>query len=183
MAQQPPLTEAQKQLVADTMPTLPLLLRRRFFRRLVRVLGWDEATQEASLALMHASRKYDPDTGPFVNYAVWWIRHYLTRALAKSTLMRDRNHPLWDRPGPRLLYAFGDADSEMVPARRPEMSDDEYAEAVRKLTIRLTTTAERTVAEYLIGGLRASDIANALGVSVADVRRIRERVREAFEGQ
>ena len=182
MASQPPLTEAQKQLVAATMPTLPLLLRRRFFRRLVRILGWDEATQEASLALMHASRKYDPNTGPFVNYAVWWIRHYLTRALAKSTLMRDRNHPLWDRPGPRLLYAFGDADAEMVPAHRPEMSDEEYAEAVRKLTIRLESSQERKVAEYLIGGLRATDIAQFIGVSVSEVSRIRDLIREAFEG-
>lgn len=46
---------------------------------------YDDLFQAGVIGLMKAIDKYDPEKGTFANYAVWWIKRYITRYLHNHT--------------------------------------------------------------------------------------------------
>jgi len=73
-----PLTAEQNALVLEHLK-LPAAFVARYGRDLR-----DDLAQEASLGLIHAARKYRPESGPFVPYARRWMCRYVLRAAGKS---------------------------------------------------------------------------------------------------
>ncbi len=71
--------EARRQLIEANL-RLVLYVARRY-----QGLGVDimDLVQEGNLGLMHAVEKFDYTKGcKFSTYAIWWIRHYILRAMA-----------------------------------------------------------------------------------------------------
>lgn len=76
--------EARRQLIESNL-RLVLHLARKY-----RGFGVDlmDLIQEGNLGLMHAVEKFDYKKGyKFSTYATWWIRQYITRALAEQAHM------------------------------------------------------------------------------------------------
>lgn len=73
--------EARRQLIEANLRLVVSIARR------YRGFGVDmmDLVQEGNLGLMHAVEKYDHHKGcRFSTYATWWIRQYITRALASQ---------------------------------------------------------------------------------------------------
>ncbi len=73
--------ELRNQIVVENMG-----LVRREVRRVVGHAD-EDLVQEGCLGLMRALEKFDPDKSVFSNYARWWIRAYVLRALQKKRLL------------------------------------------------------------------------------------------------
>lgn len=73
--------ELRNQIVVENMA-----LVRREVRRIVGHLD-EDLVQEGCLGLMRALEKFNPDKSAFSNYARWWIRAYVLRALQKKRLV------------------------------------------------------------------------------------------------
>ncbi|GGZ90472.1 RNA polymerase sigma factor RpoS [Ignatzschineria ureiclastica] len=70
--------DAFKQIVLGNL-RLVIMIAQRYEDR-----GLDKADliSEGNLGLMHATRKFNPEKGcRFSTYAVWWIRHYIEKAI------------------------------------------------------------------------------------------------------
>lgn len=70
--------EAFKRIILGNL-RLVIMVAQRYEDR-----GLDKADliSEGNLGLMHAVRKFDPEKGcRFSTYAVWWIRHYMEKAI------------------------------------------------------------------------------------------------------
>lgn len=165
-----PLTDEQKKLVEDALPDLDFMLGSRFYRGLVRRLGHDDAYQIGALALMHAARKFSAARGSYRKYAEWWIRHYLTRAVQKCSLMRDRDNRISGRAGPRSMAYMGDSDGESIPegcAHHEERlaNRDEALQRMKGLEPR-----EQTILLMVAKGAHYHQIADKLACSRESVR-------------
>lgn len=57
---------------------------------------YDDLLQEASLAVMHACEKYNPERATFSTYASGWIRAYLQRFVRTNRIIHVPEHRFWD---------------------------------------------------------------------------------------
>lgn len=171
---EPRLSDEQKRLVEQYLPELPRLLGSKFFRPLINRLGYDDAYQVGAVALMHAAKLYDAAKGEFLPYADWWIRHHLTREVAKSGLVRDRNNRVGGRPGPMRVTYLGDTVSDTVfdgTEGQFELSEVRD-EILGKISI--LGHDEKAVIRLMAGGLTAQEVGRRFGLSRESVRLILE---------
>ncbi len=70
--------EAFKQIILGNL-RLVIMIAQRYEER---GLDKSDLISEGNLGLIHATRKFDPERGcRFSTYAVWWIRHYMEKAI------------------------------------------------------------------------------------------------------
>jgi RNA polymerase primary sigma factor len=74
--------ETATQRLVESNLRLVVQVARRYLNR---GLPLPDLIEEGNLGLLRAAEKFDPDRGTrFSTYAVWWIRHFITRALANQ---------------------------------------------------------------------------------------------------
>ncbi|MBI3638039.1 MAG: sigma-70 family RNA polymerase sigma factor, partial [Candidatus Rokubacteria bacterium] len=74
--------EAAKQRFIEANLRLAVQVARRYLNR---GLPLPDLIEEGNLGLLRAVEKFEPERGlRFSTYATWWIRHFVTRALANQ---------------------------------------------------------------------------------------------------
>lgn len=105
-AQPDPPILAQAQAALDTLVEKNLRLvvsvAKQYRERGLPLL---DLIQEGNLGLIHAAEKFDPARGRFTTYAMWWIRHYMVRAL-------------WENAHPMHIPFY--AQEELMRVRRAQ---------------------------------------------------------------
>ena len=134
-------------------------------RRQVRRSGWltlDDLVQEGARGLSHAIDKFDATMGTALStYATWWIRQYISRAIANSGLVRIPVH-VQDTVVGRMkdcVRRFDRFESieEMVAVQadldEAEGQSDEAWDEVNTSPLAVDGEYERVDAEVVIRGL------------------------------
>lgn len=100
-------------LVRDRLHAYGLALTRRF-RGLVET---DDVISAVDLALMRASHRFEPDRGPFIGFALIWVRRELMHLLRRAS----RWHR-WEVTDPGDIEAASDDASPHAEAERRQIA-------------------------------------------------------------
>lgn len=162
-------------------------------------LTMDDLVSEGNIGLMKAAAKYDSERGlRFVNYAVFFIRQQIEKALkqesaelrvenAKDGLSRSVDAPLGNRANMSLLSVLSDVNSPLADVR---VYDSAIADAVEYALRSLSEREHQVIAAYYgieQEHLTMAEIAEDMQLNRERVRQIRNRavrrLRKAYKNR
>lgn len=159
-----------------TFASLPLVEEHLFLAELIafdyaNIPGcrWDEARSEASMALLRASKAYDPSKGEFAPFASRAIRNALNSLYAKQLRMLRIFPASLDDPISRIHGSGmeGSADAGELHSRQDVRKEVRESEAARVLAslLGLLSPRERMIVEGVRIGRSYTEIGEELGIS------------------
>jgi len=140
--------EARRRMIHANLPLVISMAKRYSY------LGMPltDLIEEGNIGLMRAVAKFNPDKGyRFSTYAAWWIRQYITRAIANQArvvrvpVYMNEMMSKWRKVTEKLAHKFGRKPTEKEVAKEMDVTARKVKE-IADLSAK-TTSLDRAVVE------------------------------------